>query len=74
MKEKPTFKSFDEGIEFFEETRWVILELVKHLEAEEKYLECAELFEQATDITKEITELKRMKYISEQYGRKVQFN
>ena len=74
MTEKPQFKSFDEGIEFFTETRWVILELIKHLEAEEKYLECAELFEQAQDITKEITELKRMKYISDNYGRQVQFH
>ena len=72
--EKPTFKSFDEGIEFFEETRWVILELIKHLEEAEAYEQCAELYEQAQDITKEIVELERMKYISEQYGRKVQFN
>ena len=74
MNNKPQFKSFDEGIEFFEETRWVILELIKHLEEKEMYEQCAELYEQAQDITKEIIELERMKYISETYGRQVQFH
>jgi len=74
MTEKPQFKSLDEGIEFFEETRWVILELIRHLEEKEMYEECGELFEQAQEITKEIVELERMKYISDNYGRQVQFH
>ena len=74
MDNKPEFKTFDEGIAFFEETRWVILTMIKHLEEAEAYEQCAELYEQATDITKEITELERMKYISETYGRQIQFH
>lgn len=61
----------DEGIEFLTETRWVMLEILKQLEKDEKYEECQELFEHATDVTKEIEELKRLKYIRDAYGRQV---
>jgi hypothetical protein len=72
--EKPEFKTFDEGIEFFEETRWVILTMIKHLEEQEAYEQCAELYEHAVALTKEIEELKQLAYISKTYGRKVQFH
>lgn len=61
----------DEGIEFLTETRWVMLEILKQLEADEEYEKCGELFEHATDVTKEIEELKRLKYIRDTYGRQV---
>lgn len=61
----------DEGIEFLTETRWVMLEILKQLEKDEEYEKCQELFEHATDVTKEIEELKRLKYIRDAYGRQV---
>ena len=67
MNNKP--KRIEEIIEFLTGMRMVMVSMLKQLETEENYEACSELYEDINDITKEIIEHERIKYISETTGR-----
>ena len=67
MSSKP--QRIEEAIEFLEGMRTIMISILKQLEIEEDYEACSELYEDINDITKEIIEHERIKYISETTGR-----
>jgi len=67
MNSKP--KRIEEAIEFLEGMRTIMISILKQLEIEEDFEACSELYEDINDITKEIIEHERIKYISETTGR-----
>ena len=72
--EKDKTKRIKEVILFLEQQKIVMLEILKVLEENEDFEQCAILQEEIYDITKEIIKLQRMSYISTNYERKIQFH
>jgi len=72
--EKDKIKRIGEGITFLEQQRKVMFQILKALEENESYEQCALLYDEIHDITKEIVELQRMEYIGNNYKRKIQFH
>ncbi len=67
IKERPA--RIEEIIEFLKMNRDIMVNILKTLEQEERYEDCAELYEQIVDITKDIIEHERIKEISNYTGR-----
>ena len=72
--EKDKTKRIKEVIVFLEQQKIVMLEILKVLEEVEDFEQCATLYDEIHDITKEIIELERMEYIGNNYERKIQFH
>ena len=62
-------RRIEEIIQFLKDTQFIMTSILHQLEIEENYEACAELYEDINDITKEIIEHERIKYISETTGR-----
>ena len=67
IKERPA--RIEEIIEFLKMNRDIMINILKSLEQEERYEDCAELYEQIVGITKDIIEHERIKEISNYTGR-----
>tara|TARA_R110000803_G_scaffold83898_8_gene149982 strand:+ start:2633 stop:2863 length:231 start_codon:yes stop_codon:yes gene_type:complete len=62
-------KRIEEVIDFLKKTRIVMYDILRQLEEEERYEDCADLYEQVGEITKDIIEHERLKEISDYTGR-----